>query len=191
MACLIGSGIGLSCADLRRVAGVFKKVWLFNTSDLRTNIDVTQNFLTTINFNTYASLYAFEGRKYTHTYEEKGSRTEDGNAQIEQTLTLKVLNSSYQEDQVLENLLVAEVGAILLNNNKEFFVAGAGNGLDCSEQNSTTGTKIGDPISTTVILKGTEQYKAKRLILPASAQGDSFQSTMYWLNALTNLNITT
>lgn len=191
MACSISSGIGLTCPDLRRVAGVFKKIWLFNTSDLRTTIDVTQNFLTNLNFNTYALLYAFEGKKYTHLFEEKGSKTEDGNGSYEQTLTMKIFNTSYQEDQVLEALLGAEVGAILLNNNREFFVAGAGNGLDCSEQNSTTGTKIGDPTSTTVILKGTEQYKAKRLIMPASANGDSFQSTMFYLNALTNLNITT
>lgn len=191
MACSITSGIGLSCSDLRRSAGVNKRVWLFNMDDLRTPIDVSQTFLTNLNFNTYASIFKFEGVKYSHSAEAKMLRTDSGNVSYEHTVTLKINNTTYQEDQILEQIGIAEVGAIIQSNNKEFFIYGAGNGLTCTEQTDPTGIKANDDEMTSVIFKGTETTLPKRLIMPISAQGDSFQSTLYYLNALTNLNITT
>ncbi len=191
MACNISSGIGLSCADLRRVAGLNKRVWLFNIDDLRTPIDVTQTFITNLNLNTYALLYKFEGKKYAHSAECKENRTDEGNVSFEHTVTLKINNTTFTEDQVLETLVVSEVGAIVQTNSREFLIYGAGNGLDCMEMTDPTGQKIGDSEVTSIVLKGSETTFPKRLILPASANGDSFQSTLFYLNALTNINITT
>lgn len=191
MACTISSGIGLSCADLRRVAGLNKRVWLFNMDDLRVPIDPTLNFITTLNLNTYALLYKFEGVKYSHSAVSEMKRTDSGNVSYEQTVTLKINNTSYQEDQVLEALGIAEVGAIVQSNNKEFFIYGAANGLTCTVQKDSTGVKSNDDEMTEVNLMGTEQTYPKRLILPAGTSGDSFQQTLFYLNSITNINITT
>jgi hypothetical protein len=190
MACTITSGIGLSCSDLRRVAGLNKRVWLFNLDDLRTPIDPTLNFITNLNLTTYALIYKFEGTKYSHSAESKLVRTDSGNVSYEHTVNLKINNTTYQEDQVLEALGIAETGAIVQSNNKEFFIYGGGNGLICMEQTDATGTKSNDDEMTSVVLKGTETTYPKRLILPAGTSGDSFQQTLFYLNSITNVNIT-
>lgn len=191
MACSISSGIGLSCNDLRRVAGVNKRFWLFNLEDLRTPLDVTQNFITTLNLNTYALLYKFEGVKYSHTAISTMLRTDTGNVSFEHKVTANINNTTYQEDQVLEALAIAEVGAIIQTNNKEFLIYGGSNGLTCMKQEDSLGVKQSDNEMTIVDLVGTEPTYPKRLILPAGTSGDSFQQTLFYLNSITNVNITT
>jgi hypothetical protein len=191
MACTITSGIGLSCSDLKRVAGVNKRVWLFNIDDLRTPIDTTQTFLTTLNFNTYALIYKFEGVKYSHSAESKLLKSDNGNASWQHTVNLNINNTSFTEDQILEALAIAEVGAIVQTNNQEFLVYGGGNGLTCIDQTDPTGVKANDNEMTTVVLQGTETSTYKRLLVPAGANGNIFQSTLFYLNAISNINITT
>lgn len=191
MSCSISSGIGIVCADLKRVGGVNKRVWAFNMDDLRTQIDVTQTFISTLNLITYATLYKFEGAKYSHSAEAKLIRTDDGNVSWEHTVNLKINNTSYQEDQVLESLAVAETGWIVQTNNNEFLIYGAGNGLTCMEQTDPTGVKQGDSEATTVVLKGTESTLPKRLIIAAGTSGNIVQQTLFYLNAITSSSITT
>jgi len=191
MSCSISSGIGIVCNDLKRVGGVNKRVWLFNLDDLRTGIDVTQSYVSTLNLITYATLYKFEGAKYSHSAEAKLVRTEAGNVSWEHTVNLKINNTSYQEDAVLEALAVAEVGAIVQTNNNEFLIYGAGNGLICTEQTDPTGVKLGDDESTTVKLSGSESTLPKRLIIAAGTSGNITQQTLFYLNAITSPTITT
>lgn len=191
MSCSISSGIGIVCNDLKRVGGVNKRVWLFNLDDLRTGIDVTQSYVSTLNLITYATLYKFEGAKYSHSAEAKLVRTEAGNVSWEHTVNLKINNTSYQEDAVLEALAVAEVGAIVQTNNNEFLIYGAGNGLTCTEQTDPTGVKLGDDESTTVKLSGSESTLPKRLIIAAGTSGNITQQTLFYLNAITSPTITT
>lgn len=191
MACSISSGIGIACTDLKRVGGVNKRIWLFNLDDLRTGIDVTQSYISTLNLITYATLYKFEGAKYSHSAEAKLVRTDAGNVSWEHTVNLKINNTSYQEDAVLEALAVAEVGAIVQTNNNEFLIYGAGNGLTCMDQTDTTGVKLGDDESTTVKLTGSESTLPKRLIIAAGTSGNAVQQTLFYLNAITSSTITT
>ncbi len=191
MACSISSGIGIACTDLKRVGGVNKRIWLFNLDDLRTGIDVTQSYISTLNLITYATLYKFEGAKYSHSAEAKLVRTDAGNVSWEHTVNLKINNTSYQEDAVLEALAVAEVGAIVQTNNNEFLIYGAGNGLTCTDQTDPTGVKLGDDESTTVKLTGSESTLPKRLIIAAGTSGNAVQQTLFYLNAITSSTITT
>lgn len=190
MACDISSGIGITCADLKRVGGLNKRLWLFNMSDLRTPIDVSQSTITNLNFNAYASLYKFEGQKYAHSALAKLVRTEAGNVSFEHTVNLKVNNTTATEDQVIENLAVAEVGAIVQTNNNEFFIFGGGNGLIAMEMEDSTGQKLGDEEVTVIKLTGSETTLAKRFARPAGTQGSILNETLYYLNALSNSNIT-
>lgn len=190
MACSITSGIGIVCADLKRVGGLNKRLWLFNMDDLRTPIDVTQSTITNLNFNSYALLYKFEGQKFAHSASAKLVRTDSGNVSFEHTVNLKVNNTTATEDQVIENLAVAEVGAIVQTNNNEFFIFGAGNGLVAMEMEDSTGQKLGDEEVTVIKLTGSETTLAKRFARPAGAQGSILNETLYYLNALSNSNIT-
>lgn len=191
MACDIGSGVGITCADLKRVAGLNKRLWLFNMGDLRTPIDVTASTITNLNFNAYALLYKFEGQKFAHSASAKLVRTENGNISFEHTVNMKVNNTTSTEDQVIENLATAEVGAIVQTNNNEFFIYGGGNGLTCMELEDSTGQKQGDEEVTVIKLVGAETTLAKRFARPAGAQGSILNETLYYLNALSNSNITT
>ena len=190
MSCTITSGIGIACADLKRVGGVNKRLWLFNMDDLRTPIDVTQTTITNLNFNSYALLYKFEGQKFAHSASAKLVRTDSGNISFEHTVNLKVNNTTATEDQVIENLAVAEVGAIVQTNNNEFFIFGGGNGLIAMEMEDSTGQKLGDEEVTVIKLTGSETTLAKRFARPAGAQGSILNETLYYLNALSNSNIT-
>lgn len=191
MSCEIGSGIGISCADLKRVAGLNKRLWLFNMDNLRTPIDVTQTTITNINLNAYASLFKFEGQKYAHSASAKLVRTDSGNISFEHTVNMKVNNTTATEDQVIEALATAEVGAIVQTNNNEFFIFGAGNGLTMMEMEDSTGQKQGDEEVTVIKLVGSETTLAKRFARPAGTQGSILNETLFYLNALTNSNITT
>lgn len=190
MSCTISSGIGIACADLKRVGGINKRVWAFNMDDLRTSLDVTQTFISTLNLTTYATLYKFEGVKYSHSAEAKLLRTDGGNVSWEHTVNLRVNNTSYQEDQVMENLAVAETGWIVQTNNNEFFIYGAQNGLTCTEMTDPTGQKAGDDEASTVVLKGTEPTLPKRLIIAAGTSGNIVQQTLFYLNSITSPSIT-
>lgn len=191
MSCEIGSGIGISCADLKRVAGLNKRLWLFNMDNLRTPIDVTQTTITNINLNAYALLFKFEGQKYAHSASAKLVRTDSGNISFEHTVNMKVNNTTATEDQVIEALATAEVGAIVQTNNNEFFIFGAGNGLTMMEMEDSTGQKQGDEEVTVIKLVGSETTLAKRFARPAGTQGSILNETLFYLNALTNSNITT
>jgi hypothetical protein len=191
MACSIGSGVGISCADLKRVAGLNKRLWLFNMDDLRTPIDVNQTTITNINLNTYALLFKFEGQKYAHSASSKLVRTDSGNISFEHTVNVKVNNTTAAEDAVIEALATAEVGAIVQTNNNEFFIFGAGNGLTMMEMEDSTGQKQGDEEVTVIKLVGSETTLAKRFARPAGAQGSILNETLFYLNSITNSNITT
>lgn len=184
MPCTISSGITVDCSNIKRVGGLNKRLWLFNMDDLRTQIDVTQSTVTNLNFNTYASLYKFEGSKFTHSAEAKLIRSESGNISWEHTVNIKINNVNASEDAVLEALAAAEVGCIVQTSNNEFLIYGAGNGLTCMEMVDPTGTKQGDDENTTLKLVGSESTLPKRLVIPAGTSGNVTQQTIFYLNSI-------
>lgn len=191
MACTISSGIGISCNDLKRSGGLNKRVWVFNMDDLRTPIDVTQTTITNLNFNAYASLFKFEGQKFAHSATCKLVKTDAGNVSFSHEVNLKVNNTSATEDQVIESLAIAEIGMIVQTNNNEFLIYGASAGLTLMEMEDMTGQKQGDEEVTAMKFVGTELTLPKRFARPAGANGSILNETLAYLNALTNLNITT
>lgn len=190
MACGVESGIGVSCEDLKRVAGVNKRVWLFNMNDLQTPIDVTQSTITNINLESYALLYKFEGQKFSHSAGCKLVRTDSGNVSFEHSVNMRINNTTSTEDAVIEDLSVAEVGVIVQTNNNEFLIYGAGNGLTLMEMEDNTGQKQGDEEITMLKLVGAETTLPKRFARPAGSQGSILNETLYYLNAISNSNIT-
>lgn len=161
--CNITAGIGIICTDLRRTGGVAKNVWLGNISDLRAPFDVdSTSIISTIELNTYATLYRFEGAKFAHMATSNLVRTDSGNVSFTHELTMKVYNTNITDDQILQDLAVAEVFAIVQTNNDDFFIYGPGNGLSASAIAAQTGKNAGDDSTTTVTLTGSERVMPKR-----------------------------
>lgn len=178
MACLITAGVSITCDALKRVGGLNKRFWLFNMSSLTTPIvGLTDGYVTDINLSTYQFLYKFEGNKYSHSFEITEQRSDEGNVQWEHKLMAKFVNTSPIEDAILEDLTVAEVGAIVQTNNNEFFILGAQNGMTSIEAKLISGQKSGDSSSSSLTLSGNEQSIYKRLLRT------DVNTTLAYLNA--------
>lgn len=169
MGCTISSGIGIDCSDLRRTGGVAKTIWLGNIEDLRAPFDVdATTVISTIELNTYRTLYKFEGAKFAHSATSNLVKTDSGNVSFTHEVSMKLYNTNVSDDQILQNLSVAEVFAIVQTNNDDFFIYGAGNGLSASAVTSQTGKNAGDDSTTTVVLTGTERTMPKRFSVGGS-----------------------
>lgn len=181
MACTISAGIGIVCADLRRTGGVNKKVWVGNITDLRApfNIDTT-DYIQNIELNTYRTLYAFEGAKFSHSGASNLAKTDSGNVSFSHEFLLKVFNTNPTDDFILESLATSDVFVICQTMNDDFLIYGGANGLSASALTAQTGKNQGDDSTTTVTLSGSERTLPKRFLV-----GGDKQLTLNRLNAMT------
>lgn len=167
MSCGISNGISITCADLKRVGGVNKRAWLFNISDLADNkytIDV-DGYVTAINFNTYAGLYAFTGKKKSHSGGYQLQKQQPGGTTFFQhNVLMKLFPDTAPEDLILENLAVSELGIILETNNEEFFLYGAFNGMELVDATQDTGQETATDTSDSLTFQGEEKKKPLRIL---------------------------
>lgn len=164
--CGIGSGIDYDCNSKRRISGV-KKVWLFNVGDLSTPIDPDgTGYVTGLNFDGYDGLYLFDAGKFSHSATSTiNVQADSGAVSFLQSVTLRLFVDSPVELSTLSDLLVAEVGAIVLTNNNEFRIYGAANGLSATEGAvSPTGRAQGEDTATSVTLTGEEALPYRLLL---------------------------
>jgi hypothetical protein len=156
--CGIGAGVDYDCNSKRRISGV-KKVWLFNLDQLLTPVDPEgSGFVSGLEFDGYDGLYLFDAGKFSHSATSTiNVQAESGAVSFLQSVILRLFIDSPDEIQVLSDLLVATVGAIVLTNNNEFRIYGAQNGLSATEGVvSPTGRAQGEDTATTVTLTGEE-----------------------------------
>lgn len=178
MACEITSGLTVTCDALKRVGGLNKRFWLFNISSLTTPISaITDGYVTDINLATYATLYKFEGTKYSHSYTITEQRSDSGNVQWQHQLMIKLFNTTPTHDAIIEDLTVSEVGAIVQTGNNEFLIIGGGNGMTATESVLTSGKNSGDDSSTPITLTGNEVSVYKRFLRT------DVNTTLAYLNA--------
>lgn len=184
MSCGITGGITVQCADLRRVGGVKQTLWLGNLADLAVPFDpiaIGNNFVSSIPFTVYKSLYKIQGPKYAHNADCKLQVSDAGSVSWEHSVTIRVFNDNPTEDGVLQDLSVAEMFAILQTNNQEFLMYGIGNGMRATASDLPTGKKIGDDPITTLTLTGAEKTVPKRFLI-----GGDINQTLNYLNAVSN-----
>lgn len=173
--CLITNGILAECADLRRVGGVNKRLWMFNINDLDkttgTNgytIDVN-GFITAIAWGVYGCLYKFESQQQSHS----GGWTEQiqagGNRFFQHDVIAKLFNTTPADDQVIEELLVADVGIIIETNNQEFILYGGFNGMRSSEGVQNSGQEAGSDTTAVLTFMGQEKELPKRVYITSYA----------------------
>lgn len=180
--CRLTSGIGVNCDALRKPGGLFREVWAFNLGDLSAPLPVdSEGYITDIPFSTYVSLYKFEGTKYSHEAVWTEQTSDGGNKSYQQTVTLRLFNSTPSDDAAIEDLGVAEVVIITKSNAGEFQIWGAENGLSSDGSTGGPGRQATDATTSSIILVGTERFLPKRLLV-----GGSATNTLAYLNAATS-----
>lgn len=164
MSCGLTDGIDSSCLNLRRVGGVKKTAYIFNIEGSSYTIDGS-GYVTAIAFAAYGGVYKFESKKqahsggYTAVVQEPG-----GNKFYQHDVLLKMFGGSPTDDEVLETLLVANVGVILEDNNRQFFLYGTYNGLEQSAGVQNTGQALGSDTASNITLIGGEEGIPKRFL---------------------------
>lgn len=181
MGCLIESGIGITCDDLRKPGGLSRDAWAFNLADLRNPLAVTsEDYITDLPLTTYRGLYKFSGTKYSHEFTWTEQKSDGGNVSYQQSLTLRLFNSDPTDDAAIEDLGVGETGWVVKTNAGEFLILGAENGLSSEGSTGGTGRQAVDATTSQIVLIGTERFLPKRLLI-----GGSVANTLAYLNAAT------
>lgn len=163
--CGISSGIDYDCRSKQRISGI-KQAWLFNHGLLTSPIDPNgTGYVTGLEFDGYDGLYPFDAGKFSHSATSTISvNTDSGAVSFLQSVILRLFVDSPEEIQVLADLTVADVGAVVLTNNGEFRIYGAVNGLSATEGDvSPTGRAQGENTATTITLTG-EEFVPYRLL---------------------------
>lgn len=167
--CLLTSGVLVTCDDLRRVGGINKRFWMFNINQVdRTTgtqgftIDV-DGYVTAIAWDVYGGLYKFEGQRKSHSGGWTEANAAGGNRFFTHDVIVKLLNTVPADDQVIEELLVADVGIILETNNQEFIMYGGFNGTSMEEGVQNTGQENESDESSQLTFKGEEKELPKRV----------------------------
>jgi hypothetical protein len=172
MACKVTQGIENSCEDVLLVGGVDKTFWVGYLSDLDTQILLDQAApIRTLDFGSYGGLYRFDGRKYAHNFTQSLQVSAGGNKSYAQTFVAKLLSKTTENDLTLQQLALGEdIFIVYQDNNRNFKIAGAGNGLSATADENTTGQEAGADITNTITLTGAEKTKALYFSLLAGYQ---------------------
>lgn len=164
MDCGITGGIGVGCSDLRRIGGVNKRAWVTNKSDF-TYQENASGYITSFTFSTYKGLYAFESAKKTHSGGYQLIRQEGANKYFQHDVILKLFATTPTDDEVIEDLIVADSVVILETNNKEFLVYGIDNGMELISSTQNSGNVPGTDTTDTLTFQGEELKKPRRILI--------------------------
>lgn len=167
--CLITGGIIASCDALRRVGGVNKRFWVFNINQLdkasgTKGYTYTSDYISAIFFTVYGGLYRFESQQKSHSGGSSVVAQSGGNKFFHHDVLLKLLNATPADDQVIEELLVADVGVILETNNGEFMLYGGENGMEVTEGTQNTGQESESDTAQMLTFQGEEKVLPKRVL---------------------------
>lgn len=163
--CKTQYGIGRACDDALRVGGLNPTVWIGYKSELDTQISLAQTGdILTLDFGSYGGLRRFDGAKFSHSYTDNLVVSSTGrNKSYLHSLTIRVLANSTQDDVTIQDLNLGEdIFAIVQDNNSEFFILGAGNGLSTQTDDHGSGETGDADTSDTITLTSSEKTKALR-----------------------------
>lgn len=180
MACNTTRGISNSCEDVLFVGGAGQTFWVGYKSELDTQISTAQTAdIDTLDFAAYGGLRRFDGRKFSHTFGDELTVAAGGNKAYTHTFVAKLLSKSTEDDVTLQQLALGDdIFVVVPDNNEQFFILGAGNGLSASAAAQNSG-QTGDADTTdTITLTGSEKTKKLRFRL-----GAGYQATLDYLES--------
>jgi hypothetical protein len=80
---------------------------------------------------------------------------------------VKLISTTPADDEVIEELSVADVFIILETNNNEFIIYGIDNGLDMTAGSQNSGAESASDITDTLTFQGEERRKPRRFLVGA------------------------
>lgn len=172
MSCKASEGISNSCSALLKVGGLDKTFWIGYKSELDTQISLSQTAdIRSLDFGSYGGLRRFDGRKFSHSFSDPLVVAQGGNKSYSHILNAKLLADTTADDVTLQQLALGDdLFAVVQDNNQQFFILGAGNGLSATADARDTGTTGESDISNNITLTGSETTKALRFSLEAGYQ---------------------
>lgn len=180
--CRASNGFTSSCADLLRVGGLDRTFWLSYNSMLDTKISLLQTAdINTLDFGSYGGLLRFDGNKFSHSYTDELQVAQgSGNRSYRHMVSVKVLPGTTADDVILQQLnLGQDIFAVVQDNNRQFFILGAGNGLSSESNTRTSGETADSDTRNTLVLAGSEVTMALRF-----ATGGGYDHTLAYLTGL-------
>lgn len=177
--CRATSGFTSACADLLRVGGLDRTFWIGYKSQLDTQISLSQTAdIGTLDFGSYGGLLRFDGNKFSHSFtDDLQVASGSGNRSYKHTLSVKLLPNSTADDVILQQInLGQDMFAVVQDNNRNFFILGAGNGLSSESNVRTTGETADSDTRNTLVLSGSETTMALRF-----STGGGYDATLAYL----------
>jgi hypothetical protein len=172
MSCKADSGITNTCADLLKVGGADKTFWVGYKSELDTQISLDQTTdVRSLDFGSYGGLRRFDGQKFSHSFGSTLNVATGGNKSYTHTFVGKVISGSTADDVVLQDLALGDdIFIVVQDNNREFFILGAGNGLSASAGEQNSGTTGDSDTSHSITLTSQEKTLPLRFALEVGYQ---------------------
>jgi len=179
MACQIENGLTTDCSDLLRVGGLGRTFWVTYKSMLDTQISLAQTAdVSSLDFGSYGGFQRFDGNKFSHSFTTETQRAPGGNISFKQSFTAKVLSNSTADDVVLQDLALGEdIIVFIEDNNQNFYILGAGNGLSLEAGTQTSGEAGDSDNRDTITLSGQEKTRPIRFALA------SYQATLDYIES--------
>ncbi len=170
--CKAESGIGVTCEDLLRVGGLSKTFWVGYLSELDTQISLDQTAdVALLDFGSYGGLRRFDGNKFSHSAGFEVQKATGGTISYKHSVSVKLLSDSTADDVVLQDLsLGQDIFIIAEDNNRDFFIYGAGNGLAVESGAMNTGETGDSDARVTMVFAGQEKTLPIRFEVASSYQ---------------------
>jgi len=181
MSCKASTGLDFSCADLLKVGGSAPTFWVSYLSELDTAISLAQTAdIGTIDFGSYGGFRRFDGNKFSHSFGSELTVAAGGNKSYTHTFVGKVLSDSTTDDVTLQDLALGnDIFIMAQDNNRNFYILGAGNGLSVSANAQNTGQTGDSDTTVTITLTGAEKTLPLRFALAGG-----YQATLDYIEAL-------
>ena len=181
MSCKASAGLTFSCTDLLKVGGVSSTFWVGYLSELDTQFPLAQTAdIGTIDFGPYGGLRRFEGNKFSHSAGSTLIEAAGGNKSYTHTVTVKVVPDSTADDVILQDLnLGNDIFVVVQDNNRNFLIFGAGNGLRTTADVQNSGVTGDSDITDQITLEGQELTKPLRFSL-----GGGYQATLDYIEGM-------
>ena len=161
--CGITAGVQINCTGKGQVGGLNRRAFVGNIKDLADSAYTTDidGYVTAINLKAYGFLYEFIGQKFAHTSGDDVARNEGGSVNYPHTVTLKIEDLTPDDKAVIESMTASDMFVVVEDNNKQFRIYGAENGLTVDTAPQNSGNAIGSDTTRTITLTGGETGLAK------------------------------
>lgn len=166
--CKVVYGITNVCGDLLQVSGVGPDIYVGYVTDLSIRFALTQTAaISSISWLAYAGLVKFSGLKFSNEASYELAKAGGGAISYLHKLTIRAMNLSTQDDVELQRLTQAQnLFAIVPDNNENFFIFGASQGMTADAGViKTFGKAQGEDVIAAVSLTGNEKTLPLRFLV--------------------------